>query len=74
MSDPAAILARLRLASYLRSEQAAEDYCNELVDGGGRPLHLDRVLSMSALPESEADVVHEPQLTLFSEGDPYEVR
>jgi len=45
---------QLLLAAYLRSEVAAEDYCDERVDGSGRPLHLDRVLSMSALTETEA--------------------
>ncbi len=43
----------LTRAGYLRSELAAEQYCDEVVDGNGFPLHLDRVGSVSALDEDE---------------------
>ncbi len=36
------------LAQYLASEGASVDYCNEVVDGAGRLLYLDRDGSMSA--------------------------
>ena len=39
---------------YLASEQAALDYCDELVDGAGNPLHIDRVVSVRGL-ERERD-------------------
>ena len=45
---------------YLRSEQASLDYCNEVVDGGGRRLYLDKSGSVSALVEVEADVAYDP--------------
>ncbi len=38
-------------AEYLRSERAAEDYTDEVVDGEGRLLYLDKVASVSALIE-----------------------
>ena len=44
------------LASYLASERAAEDYCNEVVDGAGRLLQVDRVVSVSALPGPGPDL------------------
>ena len=40
-------------ALYMRSEKAAEDYVDERVDGSGCRLHLDKVLSVSAMPEPE---------------------
>jgi len=48
------------LDSYLASERAAVDYCNEVVDGSGRLLHIDRVVSMSALVEVEDDFDYVP--------------
>ncbi len=41
----------LRRLSYLGSERAAEDYCDEVVDGDGRLQYLDKVHSVSALNE-----------------------
>ena len=43
-------LIRRHHAHYLRSEGAAEDYCDELVDGSGFP-YVDEVSSVSALNE-----------------------
>jgi len=59
-------------AAYLESEGAAEDYVDEKVDGAGFPLKVDRVLSVSALPETET-VPWECDLmdVTFSEGDPH---
>ena len=37
------------MASYMASELAAVDYCNEVVDGAGRLQHLDKVVSVSGL-------------------------
>ena len=48
------------LASYLASERAAKDYCNEVVDGSGRLLYLDKVVSVSALVEVEDDFEYDP--------------
>ena len=48
VSDP-------QLRSYLASERAAVDYCNEVVDGMGRQLYLDKVGSVSGL-ERERDL------------------
>ena len=42
------------LDRYLASERAAVDYCNEVVDGMGRRLYLDKVDSVSGL-ELERD-------------------
>ena len=54
MRSPFTCEAR-RTRRYLASERAAEDYCDEVVDGGGRSLYLDRVGSVSALVEVEDD-------------------
>ena len=43
------------LDRYLVTQQAVEDYCNELVDGGGRQLYLDKSGSVSAMVEVEDD-------------------
>ncbi len=42
-------LTRLRVERkfYMRSERAAEDYTDDLVDGDGRPLYLDLLGSVS---------------------------
>ena len=45
---------------YLRSELAAEDYCDDLVDGGGRSVYFDKVGSVSALVEVEVDTAYDP--------------
>jgi len=34
---------------YMSSELAAEEYCNEIVDGRGRLLYVDRGVSVSGL-------------------------
>ncbi len=39
--------------SYLASERASEDDCNEVVDGSGRLLHLDSVRSVSGARRDE---------------------
>ncbi len=38
-----------KLAPPIDSELAAEMYCDEILDGAGRYLHLDRVRSVSGL-------------------------
>ncbi len=40
--------ARKDFERYLASERAAEDYCNEVVDGEGQLLYLDSLVSVSA--------------------------
>ena len=45
------------LIQYLVSERAAEDYCNDLVDGQGRLYEVDSTLSVSAFK------THCPELT-----------
>jgi len=39
--------------SFMESELASELYCDEVLDGSGRLLHLDKVGSVSALAEAE---------------------
>jgi len=46
--------------SYLRSQEASVDYCNERVDGQGRLLYIDRDLSVSASIEIENDFAYDP--------------
>ena len=48
------LLAELEHQLYMSSEQAAVDYCNELVDGAGRTYQVDKVRSVSALSRVEA--------------------
>ncbi len=45
---------------FLESEAAAEDFCDELLDGAGNILYLDRPGSVSALIEIEEDFVYDP--------------
>ncbi len=45
---------------YMRSEQAAVDYVNEVVDGGGRLQYLDKSGSVSAMVEVEDDFDYDP--------------
>ena len=37
---------------FMASELASELYCDEILDGSGRFLHLDSTVSVSALPEA----------------------
>ena len=48
------------LLSYLASERAAEDYCNEVVDGRGRLLQVDIHVSVRGMVEVEADYDYDP--------------
>ena len=48
--------------TYLASERAAVDYCNEVVDGAGRLLELDSIVSVSGLVEVEDSRVWDDQL------------
>jgi len=59
------------LARFLESELASEMYVDEVLDGSGGLLYLDRVSSVSASPEAEADAFYGVQQELFSEGDPH---
>jgi len=45
---------------YLRSERAAVDYVDEVVDGQGRLQYLDKVRSVSGLIEIEEDYEYDP--------------
>jgi len=45
---------------YMCSERASVDYCNEVVDGDGRSLYLDRPGSVSGLIEIENDYEYDP--------------
>jgi len=47
---------------YLGTERAAVDYCNEVVDGEGRLLYLDKVGSVSAVRRDEAEVTFDDAL------------
>ncbi len=64
---------------YLGTEQAADDYCDEVVDGEGRLQYLDMSGSVSALVEVEDDFDYDPkhielntvrflQLEMFCDG------
>ncbi len=53
------------------SELASELYCDEVLDGQGQFLYLDRVVSVSALDEDEATAFYGVQMEMFSEGDPH---
>ena len=47
----------LRMRRYLGIERAAEDYCDERVDGNGRKLYLDKVDSVSGLRRDEITMI-----------------
>jgi len=53
-------------ARYLASEQAAVDYCNEVVDGRGRLQYLDKVASVSA-PTDDGQICIWPPQDTFDE-------
>jgi len=38
-------------SSFLKTEEASEHYCNEVLDGRGRLLYLDREVRVTALAE-----------------------
>ena len=61
-------LAAVMHRFYMRSEQASMDFCNEVVDGAGRKLYLDKVGSVSAMVEVEADVAYDPDHALMNAG------
>ncbi len=62
----------MRSPRFLASELASELYVDGVVDGEGRLCYVDRVVSVSALPETEADAFYGVQMELpFSEGDPH---
>ena len=46
--------------AFLQSERAAEDYCNEVIDGEGRLQYLDSHGSVSASVEVEVDADYDP--------------
>ncbi len=50
LTSPEGLLSRDR-DSYMASSLASEHYCDEVVDGAGRLLYLDKVGSVSALNE-----------------------
>ena len=56
---------------YMASERAAEDYCNEVVDGSGCRLHFDRVLSVRGLTETEIAAPSGAKIDPLTGGDPH---
>jgi len=57
---------------FLGSEEASELYVDEVLDGSGRFLYVDSVVSVSALAEAEAaDRFYGVQQDLFDVGDPH---
>ena len=62
-------VSAIGLSAYLASERAAEDYCNDLVDGGGRQLYLDKVGSVSGL--SRVELGCPSQVELLPKEDPH---
>ncbi len=54
------VIAQLASRAYLASERAAEDYCDEVVDGEGRLLYVDKVGSVSGAIEIENDCEYVP--------------
>ena len=60
MVHVSSVLAAVMHRFYMRSEQASLDFCDELVDGGGRELYLDSPLSVSGLIEIETDCDYDP--------------
>ena len=50
----------MRRFGYMASEQASLDFVDEVVDGSGRLLYVDKVSSMSALVEVEDDYDYDP--------------
>ena len=61
MSRPS-LVSDSPLVRYLASERAAEDYCNEVVDGAGRLLYVDRVGSVSGARRDEPSHVWDDQI------------
>ena len=60
------------LTRYLSSERAAVDYCNEVVDGEGRLLQVDILVSVRGLIEIENDYAYVPDHNeLFLGEDPH---
>ena len=56
---------------FLASELAAELYVDEVIDGSGRLLYVDKDVSMSALPDPDpiwVDRVIEEQYRRFING------
>ena len=47
-----------RSRAFMASEQVSELYCDEVLAGDGSILQVDRVLSVSALTETEAAAVY----------------
>ena len=57
---------------FLSSERAVELYVDEVLDGSGRLLHLDRVGSVSGLIRFDSRLDCElNQVSLFPEGSPH---
>ena len=66
------VAIKLRLTEEeMHSELAALMYVNEVVDGEGLMLYIDRVVSMSALAEAEDTFMCEFFRDPFSVGDPH---
>ena len=59
----------LTLASYLASERAADDYCNEVVDGSGRLQYLDSRVSVSGLRRDETFFAHVTDQLLLEQSE-----
>ncbi len=66
-------VSHLARRAFLDSEEAAELYVDEVLDGSGRLLYLDSSGSVSALAEAEAaDRFYGVQMEMFDrQGDPH---
>ncbi len=53
---------------FVASEEAAVAYIDEMVDGDGHLEYLDKVGSVSALSEAEADYAYDPTHIELNQG------
>ena len=53
---PGFVHISVAFASYMASQRAAEDYCNEVVDGEGRLLEVDSIGSVSAVERNGTEM------------------
>ena len=66
------MLLRLRVrVPPLDSEEAAELYVDEVLDGSGRFLYLDSIGSVRGLDQDEDGFASGRDIYLFSIGDPH---
>ncbi len=70
---PKANKVLVHIRCFLDSEEASELYVDEVLDGSGRLLYLDRTVSMSALAEAEARALSANHIMdhFDRQGDPH---